>query len=102
MQKLVDKLQNRINVIVQGGGEKAVARHTSRGDFKFSMLDFALFSNCFALNYKGKLVARDRIQRLLDPGSTFLELSQLAAFKLYGDEDVPAGGIITGIGSVRG
>merc|ERR1712029_978591 len=80
MQKLVDKLQNRINVILQGGGEKAVARHTSRG----------------------KLVARERIQRLLDPGSTFLELSQLAAFKLYGSEDVPAGGIITGIGHVRG
>jgi len=80
MQKLVDKLQNRINVILQGGGEKAVARHTSRG----------------------KLVARERIQRLLDPGSTFLELSQLAAYKLYGSEDVPAGGIITGIGHVRG
>merc|ERR1719225_470953 len=80
MQKLVDKLQSRVNVIMKGGGEKAVARHTSRG----------------------KLVARDRIQKLLDPGSTFLELSQLAAFKLYKDEDVPAGGIITGIGHVRG
>merc|ERR1719510_1946118 len=80
MQKLVDKLQSRVNVIMKGGGEKAVARHTSRG----------------------KLVARDRIQKLLDPGSTFLELSQLAAFKLYGDENVPAGGIITGIGKVRG
>ena len=53
-------------------------------------------------NFVGKLVARERIQRLLDPGSTFLELSQLAAFKLYGSEDVPAGGIITGIGHVRG
>ena len=52
--------------------------------------------------FSGKLVARDRIQKLLDPGSTFLELSQLAAFKLYGDENVPAGGIITGIGKVRG
>merc|ERR1719464_650866 len=77
---MVDKLQNRINVILQGGGEKAVARHTSRG----------------------KLVARDRIQKLLDPGSTFLELSALAAYKLYKDEDVPAGGIITGIGKIRG
>merc|ERR1712079_604385 len=37
-----------------------------------------------------------------DPGSSFLELSALAAFKLYGDENVPAGGIITGIGKVRG
>lgn len=80
MQNLVDKLRKRVGVIVQGGGEKAVARHTSRG----------------------KMVARDRIQRLLDPGSAFLELSQLAAYKLYGDEDVPAGGIITGIGRVRG
>merc|ERR1719367_2295070 len=80
MQKLVDKLQSRVNVIMKGGGEKAVARHTSRG----------------------KLVARDRIQRLLDPGSSFLELSPLAAFKLYKDEDVPAGGIITGIGKIRG
>ena len=53
-------------------------------------------------SFIGKLVARERIQRLLDPGSTFLELSQLAAFKLYGSEDVPAGGIITGIGHVRG
>ena len=56
----------------------------------------------FFFFFAGKLVARDRIQKLLDPGSTFLELSQLAAFKLYGDENVPAGGIITGIGKVRG
>ena len=47
-------------------------------------------------------MARDRIQRLLDPGSSFLEFSQLAAYKLYGEEEVPAGGIITGIGKVRG
>jgi len=80
MQSLVDKLKTRVDVITKGGGEKAVARHTSRG----------------------KLVARDRIQRLLDPGSSFLELSPLAAFKLYKDEDVPAGGIITGIGKIRG
>jgi len=80
MQKIVDKLKARVDVITKGGGEKAVARHQSRG----------------------KLVARDRIQRLLDPGSTFLELSALAAFKLYKDEDVPAGGIITGIGKIRG
>jgi 3-methylcrotonyl-CoA carboxylase beta subunit len=50
----------------------------------------------------GKLVARDRIDRLLDPGSPFLELSQLAAFNLYGKEEVPAGGIITGVGRVSG
>ena len=50
----------------------------------------------------GKLVARDRINRLLDPGSPFLELSQLAAYQLYGKEEVPAGGIVTGIGRVSG
>jgi len=80
MQKLVDKLKSRVDIITKGGGEKAVSRHTS----------------------KGKLLARDRIQRLLDPGSSFLELSALAAYKLYKDEDVPAGGIITGIGKIRG
>lgn len=80
MQKLVDKLKSRVDIIAKGGGEKAVTRHTS----------------------KGKLLARDRIQRLLDPGSSFLELSALAAYKLYKDEDVPAGGIITGIGKIRG
>ena len=66
------------------------------------ILDFFLKNNICIFFFAGKLVARDRIQKLLDPGSTFLELSQLAAFKLYGDENVPAGGIITGIGKVRG
>lgn len=80
MQILVDELNSRIAHIVRGGGEKAIERHTSRG----------------------KLVARDRIDRLLDPGSPFLELSQLAAFNLYGKEEVPAGGIITGVGRVSG
>lgn len=45
---------------------------------------------------------RDRIQRLIDPGSPFLELSQLAAYDLYGDENVPCAGILTGIGRVNG
>ena len=52
----------------QGGGQKAVERHTSRG-------------KCFV---------RDRINQLLDPGSPFLELSQLAGYRLYGREEVPA------------
>ena len=52
--------------------------------------------------FPGKLVARDRINALIDPGSTFLELSQLAGYKLYGEEEVPAGGIVAGIGRVRG
>jgi len=65
---------------VQGGGPKAVERHTS----------------------KGKLLARERIDLLLDPGSPFLELSQLAGHALYGKEEVPAGGIVTGVGRVSG
>lgn len=52
--------------------------------------------------FTGKLVARDRINALIDPGSSFLELSQLAGYKLYGEEEVPAGGIVAGIGRVRG
>ena len=47
-------------------------------------------------------MARDRINELLDPGSPFLELSQLAGHNLYGKEVVPAGGIVTGIGRVNG
>ena len=50
----------------------------------------------------GKLVVRDRIQLLLDPQTPFLELSQLAAHGMYGDDDVPAAGIVTGVGTVRG
>jgi len=65
--------------IHQGGGSKACERHTSRG----------------------KLLPRERVQGLLDPGSPFLELSALAAHNVYG-EDVPAAGIITGIGRVSG
>ena len=44
---------------------------------------------------------RERIDLLLDPGSPFLELSQLAGYALYGKEEVPAGGIVTGVGRVR-
>merc|ERR1711935_1104238 len=51
---------------------------------------------------RGKLLTRDRIETLIDEGSPFLELSQLAAYDLYGDEVVPAAGIITGIGRVNG
>ena len=80
MRALVHELRAKVERAVKGGGEKAVQRHTSRG----------------------KLVARDRIDRLLDKGSPFLELSQLAAHNLYGKEEVPAGGIITGIGRVTG
>ena len=79
MEVQVDDLRQRVDVIHQGGGKKAQERHTSRG----------------------KLLPRERLNALLDPGSPFLELSQLAAYKVYTD-DVPGTGIITGIGRVSG
>jgi 3-methylcrotonyl-CoA carboxylase beta subunit len=50
---------------------------------------------------RGKLLPRDRVQMLLDPGTPFLELSQMAAYGMY-DDAAPAAGIITGIGRVAG
>lgn len=79
MDALVADLHARTARIEQGGGDKARARHTERG----------------------KLLPRDRVGRLLDAGSAFLELSQLAAHDVYAD-DVPAAGLITGIGRVAG
>lgn len=79
MQSLVDDLQQKVNQIQSGGGDKLVERHRSRG----------------------KLFVRDRIERLLDPGSPFLEISQFAAWECYEDY-VPAAGIIAGIGRVSG
>ncbi|XP_033725497.1 methylcrotonoyl-CoA carboxylase beta chain, mitochondrial-like [Pecten maximus] len=80
MQTLVKDLRDKVSTVMQGGGPKAVERHLSRD----------------------KLLPRDRINTLLDPESPFLELSQMAGYKLYGEEEVPAGGIITGIGRVSG
>ncbi|KAJ3063598.1 Methylcrotonoyl-CoA carboxylase beta chain, mitochondrial [Podochytrium sp. JEL0797] len=79
MEKLVLDLQSQVDRIKQGGGEASRKRHLSRN----------------------KLLPRDRIDQLVDPGSPFLELSQFAGYNLYKD-DVPAGGIITGIGRVSG
>src|SRR5467141_2197871 len=79
MEQLVAELRERTALIALGGGEKAVERHRSRG----------------------KLTARERIDRLVDPGSAFLELSALAAWDLY-DGEAPAAGIVTGIGVVEG
>lgn len=79
MEMLVADLQDKISNIELGGDEKYRERHLSRG----------------------KLLPRDRIRRLLDKGSAFLEFSQLAADGVYNDE-VPAAGIITGIGRVAG
>jgi 3-methylcrotonyl-CoA carboxylase beta subunit len=79
MTALVDELRARHARVKLGGGAKAVEKHVSRG----------------------KLLPRERVRRLLDPGSPFLELSALAAGGMYGDE-VPSAGIITGIGRVSG
>ncbi|MEI7052921.1 methylcrotonoyl-CoA carboxylase [Pseudomonas fluorescens] len=79
MLEQVDALHTLLAQVAQGGGAKAQERHTSRG----------------------KLLPRERINRLLDPGSPFLEISQLAAHAVYG-EDVPAAGVIAGIGRVEG
>lgn len=51
---------------------------------------------------RGKLLPRDRVTALIDPGTSFLELSALAGHDLYQGEDVPAGGIVTGVGTVEG
>jgi acetyl-CoA carboxylase carboxyltransferase component len=79
MAALVAELRERSAVVALGGGEKSVERHRSRG----------------------KLTARERIDRLVDPDTTFLELNALAAYELY-DGDAPSAGIVTGIGVVEG
>ena len=79
MEGLVAELRERTAAVAAGGGEKAVERHRSRG----------------------KLTARERIDRLVDPGTAFLELNALAAWELY-DGDAPSAGIVTGIGVVEG
>ena len=80
MEKLVADLQQTVAKIALGGSEKAREKHVARG----------------------KLLPRERIDQLLDPGTPFLELSQLAAHHVYLPDEVPAAGIITGIGSVHG
>ncbi len=78
VSQLVEELTAEIAEVREGGGEAARSRHESRG----------------------KLFVRDRIRSLLDPGSPFLEFSQLAARGVYQDE-VPAAGVITGIGVIE-
>ncbi|HEY0507348.1 MAG TPA: carboxyl transferase domain-containing protein, partial [Blastococcus sp.] len=77
--RLAADLADRLRRVALGGGERARQRHLDRG----------------------KLLPRERVDALLDPGSPFLELSQLAAHGLY-DDEAPAAGIITGIGRVAG
>jgi acetyl-CoA carboxylase carboxyltransferase component len=79
MQVLVDELRERTALVAAGGGERAVSRHRERG----------------------KLLARERIDRLVDPGTSFLELNALAAWELY-EGQAPSAGIVTGIGVVEG
>ena len=79
MRALVDDLRAKVAVVKQGGGPRANEKHVSRG----------------------KLLPRDRVRALLDPGTPYLELSQLAAWGLYG-ETIASAGILTGIGRIAG
>src|SRR3954467_4775880 len=82
MRELVEELRQRLATARSGGSEAARRKHTDRG----------------------KLLVRDRVDRLLDPGSPFLELSPLAAYGMHGmyDDAVPSAGIVTGIGRIEG
>ncbi len=84
LRELVEELRTHLAVVRRGGGDAARAKHADRG----------------------KLLVRDRVDRLLDPGSPFLELSPLAAFGMYGapgdDYAVPSASIVTGIGRIHG
>ena len=84
MRALVQDLQSKLETVALGGGEAARAKHTARG----------------------KLLPRDRVAMLLDPGTPFLELAPLAALGLYPDRDgsdsAPCAGVIAGIGRVSG
>ena len=79
MEALVAELRERSVQVAAGGGERAVERHRSRG----------------------KLLARERVDRLVDPGAAFLELGALAAWDVYGGE-APSAGIVTGVGVIEG
>ena len=79
IRELVDELRERLALVRLGGDEAARSRHVQRG----------------------KLLVRDRIDRLLDSGSPFLELAPLAGWELY-DDPVPAGGLVAGIGRIQG
>ena len=80
MDECVAELQRRTAAVMQGGGAKSVTLHRSRG----------------------KMLPRERIAALLDPGSPFLECSALAGDGLYEEYTPPSGGIVTGVGSIHG
>src|SRR5438270_9590801 len=79
MRGLVTELRSKLEIVAGGGGEVSRNRHTSRG----------------------KMLARQRVDLLVDPGTAFLELSPLAAHGLYGG-DVHSASIITGVGLISG
>ncbi len=79
MQSLVDDLREKVQKIALGGGETARQKHLDRG----------------------KLLPRERIDHLIDPGTAFIEIGQLAAYQVYQD-DVPAAGVVAGVGQVNG
>lgn len=78
--KEIDIFNEKLQDILLGGGEKALQKHLSRG----------------------KLPVRERINKLIDEDTPFLELSQFAGYELYGKERVCSGGIVTGIGQING
>ena len=80
MQGLVEDLRKKVEKVRQGGGERARSKHLARG----------------------RLLPRERIRQLLDVGSPLLEFSQMAGYRLYGEDEVPAAGVITGIGRISG
>lgn len=83
MDKMVENLRSKLALVEAGGGEVAISRHKGRG----------------------KLLARERIEALVDPGTPFLELSPLAGYEtseINGGGGIPAGGVVAGIGRVEG
>ena len=77
--RLASELREHLQAVAAGGGIEAIAKHKARG----------------------KLTARERIEKLLDVGSSFLELSPLAAWKMY-DSQAPGAGVVTGVGQIQG
>lgn len=80
MAEVTARLQELASAIQKGGPPKAREKHIARK----------------------KMLPRDRVAALIDPGTTFLELSPMAGYELYPEAEVPAGGIITGVGVVEG
>jgi len=80
MNEVMSRMQELARKIQKGGSEKARQKHIERK----------------------KMLPRDRVTALIDPGTTFMELSPMAGYDLYPEAEVPAGGIITGVGVVEG